>query len=563
MGRAFHINLDADEKSNALLANGFIDDTSASSPVIFRSDVFPADFVFFRRDSFGRLINVDPPTTLKVFAGELDAAPTGGTFTISTSSETTVPIACNASAATVLTAVQALFDFSNATVTGPTGGPWVITAVGAGPLAYDLTVDATALSPVGSTAQVINTEGDADHDMQWEISLFRAYPMFRGSGWASLPAAAVSADITQAGSANANKSYEVSWNRDAYAGTVTLSVLADATTATVGPFAFNATEEEVKQAFEAHAGIEVDEVAVKQADIGKYVITFAGGSLAASNTPTISTSSNTLEVPVGLTATLAVATHGANQILDGESEATVVFEVEIQESASEPETVVHIADATLKADGIHNNPGQSTGNETFPELPEVLWMNQDISGYIGGSASDLDSIATVDRSAGQFIGFNHPTDGLRIYELLNASTAESSPTVIRPDDYNGSTNQKVWSLVTIKADLITGQFNGFRTAIATKTATYTVTVNDHTLLGDATSASFDMDLPAAATCTGQIFVFKKTDASGNTVNIDPNGSEVIEGGSAGSSYNLTLQYEAVTLQSDGTKWHVIGYDQAP
>lgn len=114
--------------------------------------------------------------------------------------------------------------------------------------------------------------------------------------------------------------------------------------------------------------------------------------------------------------------------------------------------------------------------------------------------------------------------------------------------------------VTCAQFLTTG---GERTAIAAKTTTYTVTVNDHTLLGDATSASFDMDLPAAATCAGQIFVFKKTDASGNTVNIDPNGSEVIEGGGAGTSYNLTLQYEAVTIQSDGAKWWIIGYDQAP
>lgn len=457
MARPYHINLDAEDKANALLVNGFVDDTAAGSPTIYRSDVYPSHWICFRRDAEGRLINVAAPTTLKVFAGELDAAPTGGTFTISSDVETTAAIAYNASAATVQAAVRAALvtDFSNATVTGPNGGPWVITAVGAGPLAYDLEVDPTALSPVQSTAQVINTEGDADHDMQWEISLFRAYLMFRGSGWSALPSAAVTADIIQAGSANANKVYEVSWNRDAYAGTVTLSVLADAVTASVGPFPFNATEDEIKTAFEAHSGIEVDEVTVKQTDIGKYVITFAGGSLAASNSPTISTSSNTLDVPVGLSGTLAVSTHGANQILNGETEETIAFEVEIQENTGEPETVVHIEDAILKADGIHNNPGQSTGNENYPQLENVLWSNTTITEYTGGDAEDLDSIATVDRSPGQYIAFAHATDGLRFYELISSTDAESSPTTIRPDDYNGTTNQKVWRLQGQDASNIT------------------------------------------------------------------------------------------------------------
>lgn len=457
MARSYHINLDAEDKANALLVNGFVDDTTASSPVIFRSDVFPTDVICFRRSSNGSLINVAAPATLKVFAGELDAAPTGGTFTISSDVEETDPIAYNASAATVQTRVRAdlVTDFSLATVTGPDGGPWVITAVNAGPLAYDITVDATALSPVGSTAQVINTEGDADHDMQWEISLFRAYPMFRGSGWVALPSAAVTADITQTGSATANKSYEVAWNRDAYAGTVTLSVLADATTATVGPFRFNAIEDEIKQAFEAHAGIEVGEVTVKQTDVCKYVITFSGGSLANSNSPTISTSSNTLEVPVGLRGTLAVSTHGANQILNGSSQATIVFEIEIQESTGEPETVVHMEDATLIADGIHNNPGQSTGNETYPIQQDTVWGNDTIIGYTGSNVTDLDSISTVNLTPGQYIAFTHATDGLRTYQLVQATTAESSPTVIRPDDYAAATNEKVWVLQGHSADNVT------------------------------------------------------------------------------------------------------------
>jgi hypothetical protein len=96
---------------------------------------------------------------------------------------------------------------------------------------------------------------------------------------------------------------------------------------------------------------------------------------------------------------------------------------------------------------------------------------------------------------------------------------------------------------------------GFNTALSSKTTTYTAAAGDHTILCDATSASFDIDLPAAASHTGRILVIKKINAA-NTVSIDPNASELIDGSS--TSVDLTTQWSGRVLQSNGTSWFVIG-----
>jgi hypothetical protein len=65
-----------------------------------------------------------------------------------------------------------------------------------------------------------------------------------------------------------------------------------------------------------------------------------------------------------------------------------------------------------------------------------------VTGYTGGTSADLDGVPTVGVTVGKLYYFDHATDGLRWYRLLAGTTAEASPSVIRPDDYDGSTNAK-------------------------------------------------------------------------------------------------------------------------
>jgi hypothetical protein len=94
-------------------------------------------------------------------------------------------------------------------------------------------------------------------------------------------------------------------------------------------------------------------------------------------------------------------------------------------------------------------------------------------------------------------------------------------------------------------------------AISTKTGAYTVTADDRNALiqGDATSASFSISFPTAASVgSGFKISFKKTDSSTNTVTLDFNGSETADGQ---ATYVMDTQYQAVLIVSDGTNWKIL------
>jgi hypothetical protein len=83
---------------------------------------------------------------------------------------------------------------------------------------------------------------------------------------------------------------------------------------------------------------------------------------------------------------------------------------------------------------------------------------------------------------------------------------------------------------------------------------YAVVDTDRMLLIDATAGAKIVDLPLAATAKWRILTVKKIDASGNTVTIDGAGGETIDDA---ATKVLTVQYQSIRIQSDGTEWWVI------
>lgn len=76
-----------------------------------------------------------------------------------------------------------------------------------------------------------------------------------------------------------------------------------------------------------------------------------------------------------------------------------------------------------------------------PKLTEYLAPLLTVTGLTGGG-TNLDGIETVG-----LVGLRAMvmTGGnVSFYQLQAGTAAESSPGTIRPDDYNGSTNQKNW-----------------------------------------------------------------------------------------------------------------------
>lgn len=94
----------------------------------------------------------------------------------------------------------------------------------------------------------------------------------------------------------------------------------------------------------------------------------------------------------------------------------------------------------------------------------------------------------------------------------------------------------------------------FGTVSAAKSANYTATSSDSVLLCDATSASFTITLPAAASSSGKTFTIKKTDSSANTVTIDANASETIDGA---LTQIIAAQYNSVSILCDGSQWWIL------
>lgn len=92
--------------------------------------------------------------------------------------------------------------------------------------------------------------------------------------------------------------------------------------------------------------------------------------------------------------------------------------------------------------------------------------------------------------------------------------------------------------------------------VLAKTANYTVLTTDtgRLITGDATSASFTLTLPAAASSSGMVIGAKKIDASVNTVTVDGNSTETIDGA---LTFVLSAQYDSVMLVCNGSAWYVV------
>lgn len=70
----------------------------------------------------------------------------------------------------------------------------------------------------------------------------------------------------------------------------------------------------------------------------------------------------------------------------------------------------------------------------------------------------------------------------------------------------------------------------------------------------ASGGSRTITLPTAVGVQGKVYTIKKTDSSANTITIDGNGTETIDGN---LTFILYKQYEAINIISDGSNWYRI------
>ena len=96
--------------------------------------------------------------------------------------------------------------------------------------------------------------------------------------------------------------------------------------------------------------------------------------------------------------------------------------------------------------------------------------------------------------------------------------------------------------------------NGFIQSISTKTANYTLTTNDHTVIFDVSGGNRTATLPAGV--EGQIYVIK-IKGSANNINVNPNGSETIEGFSSWTIFGSSCGDASYTFQFLSGNWYII------
>ncbi|MFN8206993.1 MAG: hypothetical protein U0T82_06220 [Bacteroidales bacterium] len=97
------------------------------------------------------------------------------------------------------------------------------------------------------------------------------------------------------------------------------------------------------------------------------------------------------------------------------------------------------------------------------------------------------------------------------------------------------------------------QVNGsVATAIVSKSANYTATASDYTIV--CTAAPLTITLPAASGCSGRIYVIKKGVNNANLITINSLGGTI----DGAASATFTTAYGIRILQSNGTNWFIIG-----
>jgi len=287
-------------------------------------------------------IDADESTAaIEAAIGVVGGLPTGGTFTLTDpdAPQTTGAIPFNATNAQVQTVVRAGLstNWSLATVTGPAGGPWIITNGATGARSALVLVGA-ALTPASQGDVTIQAAGDGSTAAIQYVKL-QLSPIAYQDTWTPYPAPS----ITLGGAGTA---WTALINYQPYAGTFTLTV---ATVGTTAPISFDATPSVVQTALAALAGLSATTVG---GSVGNYIITFA-----ASHTLTADASG--LTGPLAMVGTLSLATVGIEEDIGESASITRTLEIRLTPAGGDPQTVLQVP-ITILNDLIPNAPAIPT-----------------------------------------------------------------------------------------------------------------------------------------------------------------------------------------------------------
>jgi hypothetical protein len=174
------------------------------------------------------------------------------------------------------------------------------------------------------------------------------------------------------------------------------------------------------------------------------------------------------------------------------------------------------------------------------------------TGYIGMGTTTPGNKVEINSGTGG-------ASGLRLKELPSGAVLFMNGT----NDVAQNNNNLYFDAVNYRLSVAAGQTpastlqvgGSVGTAIVTKTASYTASANDYTILCNNTAGAITIALPPASGCAGRIYVIKKTSAAGNNVTVQGyEDADLIDGSPI---YSITTQYSYIEIQSDGTSWWIL------
>lgn len=189
-------------------------------------------------------------------------------------------------------------------------------------------------------------------------------------------------------------------------------------------------------------------------------------------------------------------------------------------------------------------PAAST-NYALLAVPASTYLNAATGVYIDIGDVDKAYISATDvrYQAATIVGW---TAGAPDTALDTGYSRESAGLV---QINNGTAN--AYANLKLKTFIATG---GISAATVKKTAAYTTTADDYTILVDAAGGAITITL-IAATGSGRIYNIKKIDSAANDVTIDGAGAETIDGA---ATKVLSAQWASVQIQdTEAGKWSIL------
>ena len=194
-------------------------------------------------------------------------------------------------------------------------------------------------------------------------------------------------------------------------------------------------------------------------------------------------------------------------------------------------TATTVGNLTLNNVTINSgNSTVTTGSIGYANISTAL-RTQALTGYLYGNANTGNVTAAT--------------------TIPNAGLANSTATLGNTAITLGSTTTSVGNLTLNNVTI-----NGLNTSLTTKSANYTGTLIDGTILGNASTGNITITLPTSVGATGRTYAIKKIDSSVNVVIVATTSSQTID---AFTTEILARQFDAVQVQSDGANWVIISF----